>query len=305
MNPGLIGPLRFGAFEFDPVSGELRKHSLAVRLTPHARTLLRALLEPPLRVHTREELQKRLWPGQVFLDFEHGLNKVVHSLRETLGETGTNSRFIETAAGSGYRFVPEWLRSHSLTANTLKRETGYSIAVLPIQVTRTHPELPFRSGRMTSDLSDALSGIPGLRVVAQGIVRSHNTLGSSPKGAGESMGVRAVLSGELILHETALFLRMELIDVSDGAQLSAACVERPFCSGQHIEKEVGEEILCQLRPKLLSLLGTPQLAAETESRLAAGSVRAFGERQIMPPNEQTELSVRWPAKSRRDSAGSP
>src|SRR5258707_998952 len=70
MNPGHPGSLRFGAFEFDPVSGELRKHRLQVRLTPLARALLRSLLETPLRVHSRQELQKYLWPEQAFLDFE-------------------------------------------------------------------------------------------------------------------------------------------------------------------------------------------------------------------------------------------
>jgi len=188
------------------------------------------------------------------MDFDHGLNKIVHSLREALGDTGMNPRFIETVAGRGYRFIPEWLQSNAITANPLKGRRGYSIAVLPIHANGTYPGHQFRSGRMTSDLTDALSGIPGLRVVAQSIVKSHNTLGSSPQSAGESMGVRAVLSGELILHETALFLRMELIDVSDGAQLSAACVERPFCSGQPVEKEIGDEILRQMRPVLLALL---------------------------------------------------
>jgi hypothetical protein len=97
-------------------------------------------------------------------------------------------------------------------------------------------------------------------VLAQSMVKSQITVGSSPQSAGLSMGVRAVLSGELILHETALFLRMELIDVADGAQLSVASIERPFSSGQQIEKEIGDEVLRQLRPVLLSL-GEPTASA--------------------------------------------
>jgi len=260
MNPGHIGPLRFGNFEFDPISGELRKHGLAVRLTPQARALLRVLLENPLRVHTRDEIQKELWPEQAFLDFEHGLNKVVHSLRDALGDSGVNPRFIETLAGKGYRFVPEFLKSYSFASSVLQNGTGFSVAVLPVYVTGTFPGYQFRTGRMTSDLSDALSEIPGLRVLAQSMVKSQITLGSSPQSAGLSMGVRAVLSGELIVHETALFLRMELIDVADGAQLSVASIERAFSSGQQIEKEIGDEVLRQLRPVLLSL-GEPTASA--------------------------------------------
>lgn len=252
MDPGQLGPLRFGNFEFDPASGELRKNRLAVKLTPLARNLLTALLESPLRVRTRQELQKCLWPDQAFLDFEHGLNKVVYSLREALGDTGPNPRFIETIAGRGYRFIPEWLRSHAREVNMAGAR--FSLAVLPIQVTGTYLGLQFRSGRMITDLSDSLSAIPGLRVLAQGMVKSRNPMGANPQSAGLSMGVRAVLSGELILHESALFLRIELIDVSDGAQLSVVQVEKPFNSGQSLEKEVCDEILRQLRPVLLSLV---------------------------------------------------
>lgn len=254
MNSGYAGIFRFGVYEFDPISGDLRKHGLCVRLSPHATTLLRVLLEPPLRIHTRDELQKHLWPGQVFLDFEHGLNKIVHSLREALGDTGTNARFIETVSGMGYRFIPDWLHADSLPTSTLSGHTGYSIAVLPIRVTGSGAEPPFLTSLLTSDLTDALSGISGLRVLAQGTVRGHKELDINPQNAGQSMGVRAVLAGELILFESEFFLRMELIDVSDGAQLSAAYVEGPRSERQHIEREIGEEILRQLRPTLFVLL---------------------------------------------------
>lgn len=254
MNSGYAGPLRFGVYEFDPISGDLRRHGLCVKLTPHATTLLRVLLEPPLRIQTREELQKHLWPEQISLDFEHGLNKIVHSLREALGDTGTNPRFIETVAGSGYRFIPDWLHFDSPPSSTMSGRTGYSVAVLPILVTGTEPEPPFIASLLTSYLTDALSGIPGLRVLAQRTVRGYKVLDTDPQSAGRSMGVRAVLAGELILFESDLFLRMELIDVVDGAQLSAAYVEVPFCARQRVEREIGEEILRQLRPTLLALL---------------------------------------------------
>jgi TolB-like protein len=194
-----------------------------------------------------------LWPQQKFLDFEHGLNKVVHSLRDALGDSGTNPRFIETIAGSGYRFMPGWLQLYSYASSVQNGGTGYSVAVLPVVVSGAVPGYQFRSGRMIADLTDALSEIPGLRVLAQCMVKSHTVLAASPQSAGLSMGVRAVLSGELILRETALFLRMELIDVTDGAQLSVASIERPFNSEQQLEKEVGYEILRQLRPVLASL----------------------------------------------------
>src|SRR5258707_13331902 len=92
------GPLRFGLYELNPLSGELRTRGLRVRLTPQAMTLLGLLVEPPIRMRTREEIQRRLWPGNTFVDFERSLNKAVHSLRVWLGDAATNPRVIESVA---------------------------------------------------------------------------------------------------------------------------------------------------------------------------------------------------------------
>jgi cholera toxin transcriptional activator len=105
------GPLRFGLYELNPMSGELRRRGLRVRLTPQAMTLLCLLVEPPIRMRTREEIQRRLWPGNTFVDFERSLNKAVHSLREGLGDSATNPRFIETVA-QGYRFLPAFMEGN-------------------------------------------------------------------------------------------------------------------------------------------------------------------------------------------------
>jgi DNA-binding winged helix-turn-helix (wHTH) protein len=253
MQAGLPTPLRFGQFEFDRVGGELRKRGLRVRLTPHAKVLLRALLDPPLRAYTREELQHRLWPGQSFLDFEHGLNKIVHSLRDALGESGQNTRFIETCTGGGYRFVPEWLKSVPSGSNGPKAGNGGLIAVLPFQVFDTSPELIFLGSLIVSDLNNALSSIDGIRVLAQSTVRGHYTAGASPQMLGERMGVRAVLYGEILNHDSDVFMRLELIDVSDGSQLSSALVDSPFRPGQPFARGLLDEILRQLRPTLMSM----------------------------------------------------
>jgi cholera toxin transcriptional activator len=105
------GPLRFGLYELNPMSGELRRRGLRVRLTPQAMTLLCLLVEPPIRMRTREEIQRRLWPGNTFVDFERSLNKAVYSLREGLGDSATNPRFIETVA-QGYRFLPAFMEGN-------------------------------------------------------------------------------------------------------------------------------------------------------------------------------------------------
>ena len=88
-------------------AGELRKHGLRIRLQEQPFQLLVLLLEHPGQVVTREELQKKLWPANTFVDFDHGLNKAVNKIRDALGDSAESPRFVETAARRGYRFLAE------------------------------------------------------------------------------------------------------------------------------------------------------------------------------------------------------
>ncbi len=100
-------PLRFGVFELDLRAGELRKHGLRVRLQEQPFQLLAMLVEHPGEVVTREELQKKLWPAETFVDFDHGLNKAISKIREALSDSAESPRFVETVARRGYRFLAE------------------------------------------------------------------------------------------------------------------------------------------------------------------------------------------------------
>src|SRR3984885_11018845 len=92
----LRGPLRFGVFELDLRTGELRKNGLRVRLQQQPFRVLAMLLERPGEVISREELQKRLWPADTFVDFDHGLNKAINKIRDALGDSAESPRFVET-----------------------------------------------------------------------------------------------------------------------------------------------------------------------------------------------------------------
>src|SRR5216683_1655280 len=97
--------LRFGVFEFDVRTGELRKHGVKLRLQGKPLQVLQALVERPGDVVTREELQHRLWSSNVFVDFDNGLNTAANRLRIALGDSAENPRYIETLARVGYRFI--------------------------------------------------------------------------------------------------------------------------------------------------------------------------------------------------------
>jgi DNA-binding winged helix-turn-helix (wHTH) protein len=97
--------VRFGIFEADLVSGELRKTGSLVRLQEQPFQVLVMLLERPGEVVTREQLRTRLWPADTFVDFDHSLNTAVNKLREALGDSASSPRFVETVARRGYRFL--------------------------------------------------------------------------------------------------------------------------------------------------------------------------------------------------------
>jgi cholera toxin transcriptional activator len=96
---------RFGIFELDAATGELRRQGIRVKLNAQPLQVLTLLLERPGELLTREEISRELWPDGTFVDYEHGVNSAVNRIREALGDTASNPRFVETLARRGYRFV--------------------------------------------------------------------------------------------------------------------------------------------------------------------------------------------------------
>lgn len=98
-------PFRFGVFELDPSSGELRKNGTRIALSEQPFKILTRLLQHPGELVSREELRRELWASDTFVDFEHGLNAAVKRLRDALGDSAETPRFIETIPRRGYRFI--------------------------------------------------------------------------------------------------------------------------------------------------------------------------------------------------------
>ena len=97
--------LHFGVFEVDLKACEIRKHGVRLKLSEQPFQVLAVLLESPGEIVTRDDLRSRLWPGDTFVDFDHGLNNAVMRLREVLGDSSENPRFVETIPRRGYRFI--------------------------------------------------------------------------------------------------------------------------------------------------------------------------------------------------------
>src|SRR5437763_2881081 len=96
---------QFGPYQADLRTGELRKHGIRLRLQEQPFQVLAMLLANPGELVTREQLQKRLWPADTFVDFDHGLNTAINKLREVLSDSSATPKYIETLPRRGYRFV--------------------------------------------------------------------------------------------------------------------------------------------------------------------------------------------------------
>jgi DNA-binding winged helix-turn-helix (wHTH) protein len=151
------GRLCFDAYHVDLRTGELRKHGRKIRLAGRPFQILALLLEQPGELLTRKELQSRLWPADTFVDFEHGVNAAIQTLRRALCDSHKKPRYIETLPRRGYRFIaaverihPEAGTKHSSSASdargavevsrsewvgqvaTIRDEAGRNYVLLPI-----------------------------------------------------------------------------------------------------------------------------------------------------------------------------
>src|SRR5665213_2791498 len=96
---------RFGVFEADTATGELRRQGVRIKLNTQPFQILAMLLERPGELLTREQISRELWPDGTFVDYEHGVNSAINRIREALADTASNPRFVETLARRGYRFI--------------------------------------------------------------------------------------------------------------------------------------------------------------------------------------------------------
>jgi len=144
---------RFGAFELNAATGELRKQGIRIKLHSQPFQVLVMLLERPSELVTREEMRQRLWGEETFVDFDHGLNTAVNKLREALGDSASQPRYVETVPGRGYRFIaPVTLAALVSGRSEPPMAASYDAPALPANGEPALPVTAFADG------SEALQG---------------------------------------------------------------------------------------------------------------------------------------------------
>jgi DNA-binding winged helix-turn-helix (wHTH) protein len=132
----LPSTLRFGVFELDPRAGELRKKGMKIRLQGQPVEILVMLLQHPGDAITREELQKKLWPSDTFVDFEQGLNNAMNRLRAALDDDAESPHFIETLPRHGYRFIGAVYGGPEMEPSRLRRRKRSRMPGKSLRVTQ-------------------------------------------------------------------------------------------------------------------------------------------------------------------------
>jgi DNA-binding winged helix-turn-helix (wHTH) protein len=149
-----VSRYKFDDFEADLRSAELRKAGTRLKLQLQPFQVLVALLERPKEVVTREELRQRLWPEDTFVDFDHGLNTAMVKLRDVLGDSASNPKYVETIAKRGYRFlgnaeaIPDQPAVTVAKATAIAETLQTSVTTAPQAVdvqSAPDPELPHTS----------------------------------------------------------------------------------------------------------------------------------------------------------------
>jgi serine/threonine-protein kinase len=193
---GNASPIRFGLFEADLHTGELRKQGVRIKLRDQPFQILLLLLARSGEVVSRDELQKQLWPGDTFVDFDRGLNKAVNHLREALGDSAESSRFIETLPKRGYRFIAPVLAG-SRSGHPLEPGAGteHAFAEGPGATSSRKPKLSTALPWIIAGVASVLAAVSGFqlwratRPVDRPMMRFSVDLGpeaiEGPAGSGE------------------------------------------------------------------------------------------------------------------------
>ena len=233
--------VRFGAFEVDLEGRRLLKRGMPITLREQSFQVLAALMERPGEIVTREELRRRLWSSDTFVDFEVALNSAVSRLRDALGDSANSPSFIETIPKRGYRFV----------VPIPKRP---AVAVMPFVNQTGNVKDEYFSDGLTDELTRALSRIQGLRVTAGSVVFRFKGQRCDARQIGNELGVEAVLEGSVWRTGDRIRIGVNLVGVRDGFNLWAQRFDSNLGDVFTIQDEVCSAVAEAMHIRLASQL---------------------------------------------------
>lgn len=272
--------VRFDCFEVDLDSGQLLKRGLRIKLRDQSFHVLALLLEQPGQVVSREELQRRLWRDEVFVDFDNNLNIIIARLRQALGDSAEHPRYIETLPKRGYRFLAPISEA---PVSRPARARRARLLVLPfVNLSGEPADEPFTDA-ITGEIITALADVAPeqLAVIARTTAMRYKGSHKDVARIGRELAVDYVLEGGVRCNDERTAVNFQLIQVSDQTQL----VARKYETLRHDLVSIPSRAACDVAAQL-GIAPVPEgLAAAQSAGATAGPTRgeaAPAARQLAP-----------------------
>jgi TolB-like protein/DNA-binding winged helix-turn-helix (wHTH) protein/cytochrome c-type biogenesis protein CcmH/NrfG len=286
--------VRFGPFQLDLRAAELHHNGTKTKLPEQPFQILAELVEHPGEVVTREELRQRLWRSDTFVDFEHGLNAAVKRLREILGDSAENPRYIETLPRHGYRLMvpvekPEpvaqafstesarrrtiWLVASALLLaavaaglvwrlrERLRPVKIESLAVLPLENLSGNPDEEYFADGMTQALITELGKVQALRVISWQSVKQYKATNKPVPQIAHELHVDALVEGSALRAGDKVRITTQLVQANPERHLWSESYQRDLRDILALQGDVARAITDEIKVKV-----TPQEHARLAGR---------------------------------------
>ena len=257
--------VRFGTFEVNLATGELRKQGIRIKLHEKPFQVLLALLDHPGEVVTRKELQELLWPQDTFVEFENSLNNTISRLREALGDTAETPRFIETLPRRGYRFLAEvsqslptpraaisrpWLPIFGIVLGVclaigavyrfvaIRKPAIRSLAVLPFRNLGTGTADDYFASGMTDAVTTELAKLGVSKVISETSVVQFKDTKKPVRDIAHALGVDAIVEGAVLREGNQVRITVQLIGGDTDRHLWAESYQRQMTDILALQDEV-------------------------------------------------------------------
>lgn len=247
--------VRFGTFEVDLESRELRKQGLHVRLEEKPFQILELLLQQAGRVVTRKTLRERLWPD-THVGYDQNLNTAVNKLRDLLGDSAQSSRFIETLPRLGYRFIAPVVNPARASSPVLKK----MLAVLPFENLGGDPNQEYFADGLTEEMISHLGQLDPRRlgVIARTSAIQYKNTRKSITDIAAELKVGYILEGTVRCEGNSSRITAQLIEAHDQTHLWSASYNRDLRDILSVQADVARQV-----GRALSLELLPEIAAKS------------------------------------------
>lgn len=264
----MVQIVRFGGFEVDLAAGRLEKRGVRIRLRDQAFQVLALLLEHPGQVCTREDLRRRLWRDDVFVDFGNSLNIAVSQLRTALGDSAGHPRFIETLPKRGYRFIG---RLAPLPAGTDPEPSPRPrLLVLPFVNSSGDAGQEYLTDAMTDEVITALANLAPehLAVIARTTAMHYKGSHKDIARIGRELAVDYVVEGALRYTEDSVAANVQIIRASDQTHVFAGRFRAEAREIFHFHASIAHDLVAHI-PSMADKVRKERIARAPTENLAA------------------------------------